>query len=83
MRWQRGTSDRNIEDRRGASGRGFGGGGMRIGLGGLIIIGILSLLFKQNFFSLLGDLPAGTTMTQTAPSGPPATMSPQEKSGYP
>ena len=32
---------------------------MRIGLGGLIIIGILSLLFKQNFFSLLGDLPAG------------------------
>jgi predicted metalloprotease len=55
---------------------------MRIGLGGLIIIGILSLLFKQNFFSLLGDLPAGTTMTDTAPSGPPATMSPVEKERY-
>ena len=85
MRWQRGTSDRDIEDRRGSSGGGsggFGGGGMRIGLGGLIIIGILSLLFKQNFFSLLGDLPAGTTMTDTAPSGPPATMSPVEKERY-
>jgi len=85
MRWQRGTSDRYIEDRRGSSGGGsggFGGGGMRIGLGGLIIIGILSLLFKQNFFSLLGDLPAGTTMTDTAPSGPPATMSPVEKERY-
>ena len=85
MRWQRGTSDRYIEDRRGSTGGGsggFGGGGMRIGLGGLIIIGILSLLFKQNFFSLLGDLPAGTTMTDTAPSGPPATMSPVEKERY-
>lgn len=85
MRWQRGTSDRNIEDRRGSTGRGsggFGGGGMRIGLGGLIIIGILSLLFKQNFFALLGDLPADTTMTSTAPSGPPATMSPIEKERY-
>jgi hypothetical protein len=55
---------------------------MRIGLGGLIIIGILSLLFKQNFFSLLGDLPADTTMTESAPSGPPATMSPVEKERY-
>ena len=85
MRWQRGTSDRHIEDRRGSTGggsSGFGGGGMRIGLGGLIIIGILSLLFKQNFFSLLSDLPAGTTMTDTAPSGPPATMSPVEKERY-
>ena len=85
MRWQRGTSDRHIEDRRGSTGGGsggFGGGGVRIGLGGLIIIGILSLLFKQNFFSLLGDLPAGTTMTDTAPSGPPATMSPVEKERY-
>ena len=85
MRWQRGTSDRHIEDRRGSTGGGsggFGGGGVRIGLGGLIIIGILSLLFKQNFFSLLGDLPADTTMTESAPSGPPATMSPVEKERY-
>ncbi|MCU0250574.1 MAG: zinc metallopeptidase [Vicinamibacterales bacterium] len=85
MRWQRGTSDQHIEDRRGSTGGGsggFGGGGVRIGLGGLIIIGILSLLFKQNFFSLLGDLPADTTMTESAPSAPPATMSPVEKERY-
>jgi hypothetical protein len=82
MRWQRGTSDQDIEDRRGSSGGGFrgfpGGGGLRIGLGGLIIIGILSLVFKQNFFALLGDLPAGTTMTISEPSGPPAATTPEE-----
>ena len=73
MRWQRGTSDADIEDRRASSGGGFrgfpGGGGLRLGLGGLIVIGILSLVFKQNFFALLGDLPADTTMTQTGAVG--------------
>jgi hypothetical protein len=81
MRWQRGTSDRDIEDRRassGGGGRGFGGGGLRLGLGGLVIIGILSLVFKQNFFSLLGDLPADTTMTRTTPADGPAAETPEE-----
>jgi uncharacterized protein len=85
MRWQRGTSDADIEDRRESGGGGFrgmpGGGGLRLGLGGLIIIGILSLVFKQNFFALLGDLPAGTT-TSSVPSGPPAAASPEEAERY-
>ena len=54
MRWTPGGVSDNIEDRRGSSGMGFGGGGIRLGLGGLILIGILSLIFKTNFFSLLG-----------------------------
>ena len=82
MRWQRGTSDADIEDRRASGGGGFrgfpGGGGLRLGLGGLIIIGILSLVFKQNFFALLGDLPTDTSMTQSEPAGVPATESPAE-----
>ncbi len=87
MRWERGTSDADIEDRRGSGGGGFGGfsgggGGLRIGLGGLILVGILSLVFKQNFFALLGDLPADTTMTSPAPSGAPAPTSEAEEERY-
>jgi uncharacterized protein len=81
MRWQRGTSDQDIEDRRassGGGGRGFGGGGLRVGLGGLIIIGILSLLFKQNFFALLSDMPVDVGGGPSAPAGAPAPSSPKE-----
>ncbi|HJS48113.1 MAG TPA: neutral zinc metallopeptidase [Gemmatimonadales bacterium] len=43
----------NLEDRRGA--RGFGGGGFgRMGLGGLILVVILALVFKQNPLDLIG-----------------------------
>src|SRR5688572_23696262 len=45
MRWTPGGTSGNIEDRR--SGGGFGGGGMKLGLGGLVIAG-------QDFFSILG-----------------------------
>ena len=81
MRWQRGTSDRDIEDRRassGGGGRGFGGGGLRLGLGGLVIIGILSLVFKQDFFSLLDDVPMDTSMTRSTPADGPAAETPEE-----
>jgi len=86
MRWQRGTSDADIEDRRASSGGGFrgfpGGGGLKLGLGGLIILGILSLVFKQNFFALLSDVPADTTMTSQEASRPPANASPEEAERY-
>jgi len=51
MRWTPGGSRDDIEDRRDSSGGGIGR--IHIGLGGLIIIGILSLVFHRNFFSLL------------------------------
>src|SRR5271157_5140917 len=59
MRWTPGGTSQAVEDRRdqsggGGFGGGFGGGGMRIGLGGLLILFVLSLVFKQNFFALLG-----------------------------
>jgi uncharacterized protein len=55
MRWTPGGTSGDIEDRRdqGGGGGGFGFGGMRLGLGGLLILGILSLIFRQNFFALL------------------------------
>ena len=56
MRWTPGGSSDDVEDRRDQGGGGGGGGfgGMHIGIGGLVILFVLSLIFKQNFFALLG-----------------------------
>ena len=51
MRWTPGGSSDDVEDRRNSSGRGIGG--IHIGLGGFVIIGILSLVFHRNLFTLL------------------------------
>ena len=66
MRWTPGGRSDNLEDRRGASG-GFGGfgGGRGLGLGGIVILLVLSLIFKQDFLSLAGGGGA-------APSSAPA-----------
>lgn len=61
MRWTRGGRSQNLEDRRGASGMRLGGGG-KMGIGGLILLLVLSVVFKQDFLSLAaggGALPAG------------------------
>jgi uncharacterized protein len=65
MRWTPGGRSSDLEDRRGSSGR-FGGGGMRIGLGGALVLLVLSLVFKQDFFALLGG-GAGGEPTAAAP----------------
>jgi uncharacterized protein len=72
MRWTPGGVSDDVEDRRGQSGGGGGGGfgfgGMRLGLGGLLILFVLSLIFKQNFFALLGGggaSPTGSTAVST------------------
>src|SRR5437763_911981 len=65
-RMQFGNSDQdrsNVEDRRGSILSGTGG---RLGLGGIVVLGILSLVFKQNLFDVVQGNP-GTTTTQ-APS---------------
>ena len=88
MRWNRDEEvSPDIEDRRGEGGGGggfgFGGGGMRLGLGGLIVLGILSLVFKRNFFALLDSNPspgAGRpSAVDVTHSGPPVAQSSEEK----
>ena len=59
MRWTPGGTSDDIEDRRDDSGGGGGGGGFNIGgghigIGGFIILLILSFVFKRNFLSLAG-----------------------------
>jgi predicted metalloprotease len=47
----------NVEDQRGRSR--LGGPGLKLGLGGTVVLLVLSVVFKQDFFSLLGAQPGG------------------------
>src|SRR3954468_5328764 len=53
-----GDGDRsNVEDRRGLV------TGGRLGIGGILLLGVLSIVFRQNFFALVGD-DGATTQAQ-------------------
>ena len=60
MEWTPGGISNDIEDRRDDSGGGggFGFGGFHIGCGSLILLGILSLLFHRNLFTLFMGQPS-------------------------
>ena len=68
MRWTSSGRSQNLEDQRDASGGrfGIGGGGMRLGLGGIVILFILSLVFKRDFFQLVSG-PAGPISSVSQP----------------
>lgn len=71
MRWSPGGQSEDIEDRRDESGGGgFQFGGLHIGIGGALVLLILSVIFKTNIFALLGGGTgdSGTTMSQPDPS---------------
>lgn len=71
MKWSPGGESQDIEDRRDESGGGgFQFGGMHIGIGGAIVLLILSFIFRTNLFSLLGGGTgdSGTAVSQPDPS---------------
>ncbi len=70
MRWTPGERNPDVEDMRGSSGGGGGFGVGRLGIGGFVVLLLLSLVFHRNFFALLGGgggAPAGSPAAQTAP----------------
>ena len=80
MRWSSGDRG-NIEDRRGDSG---GGGGIPLGVGGLgiggvIVVALLSMYTGVDFFSLLGGGSAGPTPVGTSGSSGKVAASPAEE----
>jgi uncharacterized protein len=73
MRWEDRGQSSDIEDRRGQAGLG-GGGFRRIGLGGFLLLAVLSIVFKRNFFTLLET---GGSGVGAPPASAPA--SPEEE----
>jgi Predicted metalloprotease len=72
MRWTPGGQSGDIEDDRDSSGGGGGGGGfnlggIHLGIGGFLLLLVLSLVFKRNFLSLAGF---GTSSAPTQMSRP-------------
>ena len=74
MRWTPGGRSEDIEDQRGEGGGGFQIRGPHLGIGGFLVVLVLSLLFKRDFFALLGVSgvggPSATTASQPAARGP-------------
>jgi predicted metalloprotease len=70
MKWTPGSDNKNLDDRRGQTGGGggFRGGGLRLGLGGTLVVLVLSLIFRQDLFRLLD--------TGATAGGAPATEAP-------
>ena len=66
MRWTPGGRSDDIEDRRDEGGGG-GIGGVHIGIGGFVILLILSVVFKRDFFSLLSNTGVSTGHTVSQP----------------
>lgn len=68
MRWTPGGVSGDIEDRRSeGGGGGFGFGGMHLGIGGTIVLLILSVLFRTNLFQFFSPS-SGPATTQSDPS---------------
>ncbi len=80
MRWTRGERSENIEDRRGDS---FGGGipiGISgLGIGGVFLLLILSLVTGQNFFALFGGGEEVPSQVDSPHQSIPQQTSPQEE----
>jgi predicted metalloprotease len=76
MRWTPGGQSPDIEDRRDEGGGGFQFGGMHIGIGGAIILLILSVIFRTNIFALLAG---GVGDPVTAVGEPDTTRDAAEK----
>lgn len=79
MRWTRKTRSRNLDDRRFQTGRGRAARGAGLGLGGLAVVLVLSLLSGQDIFSLIGGEGGLAPATQPVnPSGQGTTTAEEE-----
>ena len=54
MRWDDMRESNNVEDERASSGGGFGGGGIRLDIGGIAVVAIVGLLMGKNPLEILG-----------------------------
>ena len=76
MKWTRGGRSADLEDRRGGGG---GRPGMKLGIGGFLLLAVLSLVFKKNLFSLVGAGGMGPTADVSAGAPGAAVDDPREE----
>ena len=67
MRWKPGSQSENIEDRRGQRSSGRLPGGRGLGIGGILVLLALSVVFKKDFLSLAGNLDTGAAAVDNGP----------------
>ena len=85
MRWKNDRVSSDIEDRRGEGGGGgfggFGGGRVRLGCGGFLLLLVLSVVFKKDFFALVGGGGVPAPPSASLPRDPvaPRQESPEER----
>ena len=73
MKWEDMRESENVEERSGGSPIGFGGSGMKLGGGAIIVIVVISLLLGKNPLEMLALLSGDggpTVQTQSLPPGP-------------
>ena len=69
MRWTPGGRSSDLEDDRGGGGGGFGL--PHLGIGGILVLLVLSFVFKRNFFTLLSTDSGGASSAQSRPVNDP------------
>jgi predicted metalloprotease len=84
MKWEDMRESENVEERSGGSGGfGFGGTGMRLSGGAIVVVIVISLLLGKNPLEMLallsGDGGAPTVQTQSLPTGGAPPGAPQTK----
>ncbi len=78
MRWKPGGVSDDVEDRRDEGGGGsFAGSGMRVGLGGGLVLLVLSVVFKTDLFALLGAETGPAPVGPVASAGAPQRAAPR------
>jgi uncharacterized protein len=89
MKWDDNGPSQDLEDRRGESGGGGGGGfrlgGGRLGIGGFLVLLVLSVVFKTDLTGALGGggggggLPMPSSANSGAPAGPVQSSAEEEQ----
>lgn len=81
MRWTSSGRSENLEDRRGQSGGGGFGrrGGTKLGCGSILLLLVLSIVFKQDFFQLVDGGGGGMTAPSPVDAPPPQSSAEEER----